>query len=49
MEVCQVFVICEDLDGKGRTMEVVPPGFQGVDDGKELSVIDVVIAFRWNE
>ena len=49
MEVYQVFVVCEDLDGEGRTMEVVSPRLQGVDDSKEFSVIDVVIVFYWDE
>ena len=49
MEVYQVLVICEDLDREGGTMEIMSPGFQGVDDGKELSVIDVIIAFCWDE
>ena len=26
-EVCEIFVISEDLDGEWRTMEVLPPGF----------------------
>ena len=49
MEVCQVLVICEDLDRKGGSMEVVSPGLQDVDDGEELSVIDIVISFCWDE
>ena len=48
-EVRQVFVICEDLDGKWGSMEVVPPGFQGMDDGEELLVIDVIILFCGDE
>ena len=42
-EVCQVLVICKDLDRKRGTMEVMPPGLQGVDDGEEFPVIDVVV------
>ena len=48
-EVCQVLVICEDLDGEGGSMEVVPPGFQGTDDCKELSVVNVIVSFGWDE
>ena len=44
-EVCQVFVVCKDLDGEGKYVKVVPPGLQGMDDSKELPVIDVVISF----
>ena len=29
MEVHQVLVICKDLDGKGGSVEVMPPGLQG--------------------
>ena len=45
MEVCQILVVCKDLDGERGTMEIVSPGFQSVDDCKELSVIDVVVLF----
>ena len=48
-EVRQVLVICEDLDRKWGSMEVVPPGFQGMDNCEEFSVIDVIILFCWNE
>ena len=34
IEVCQVLVICKDLDGEGGAMEVVSPALQGVDDGE---------------
>ena len=27
MEVCQVLVICKDLDGEEGTVEIMPPGF----------------------
>ena len=47
--VCQVLVVSEDLDGEGGTMEIMSPGFQGTNDGKELSVVDVVVAFCWDE
>ena len=49
VEVCQVFVVCKDLDGEGRSVEVVPSGLQGTDDGKELPVVDVVISFCWDK
>ena len=48
-EVRQVLVICEDLDGERGSMEIVSPGFQGADDGKELSVVDVVVSFGWDK
>ena len=48
-EVCEIFVIGEDLDWERRSVEVVSPRFQGADDGKEFSVIDVVVSFCWRE
>ena len=48
-EIRQVLVVSEDLDGEGGAMEVMPPGLQGMDDCEELSVVDIVVAFRRNE
>ena len=48
-EVCQAFVICKDLNGERRTMEVMPLGLQGVDDGKEVLVIDIIVLFCQNK
>ena len=45
MEIHQVFMVYEDLDGEERSVEVMSPRFQGTDDGKELSVVDVVVSF----
>ena len=42
-EVHQVLVVDEDLDGEGRSVEVMSPGLQGMNNGKELPVIDVII------
>ena len=44
-EVHQVLVISKHLDGKGGAVEVMPPGLQGADDGKEFLVIDIIILF----
>ena len=44
-EVCQVLVVRKDLDGEGGSMEVVSPGLQGMDDGKEFSVVDIIVLF----
>ena len=49
MEVHQVLVVGKDLDGERGSMEVVPPGFQGMDDCEELSVIDIVIMLCRNK
>ena len=45
LEINEVFVISEDLHWEGRTMEIVSPIFQGMDDGEEFSVIDIVVLF----
>ena len=42
-------MISENLDGEGGTMEVVSPGFEGMDDCQEFSIIDIVILFCWRE
>ena len=38
-------MVGEDLDREGGAMEVVAPSFQGANDGKKLTVVDVVIPF----
>ena len=49
VEVRQVFVIGEDLDGEGGTMEVMSPGFEGTDDSQEFSVVNIIVPFCWGE
>ena len=49
MEVCQVLVTCKDLDGEGGSMEVMLPGLQGMDNGEELLVVDIIVAFCWDK
>ena len=49
MEVHQILVVSEDLNGKGRSVKVVPSGLQGMDDGKELLVIDIIVLFCRDE
>jgi len=48
-EVGEVFVVGKDLDGEGRAMEVVSPGFKGMDDSEEFAVIDIIVSFRLRE
>ena len=36
-------MISEDSNRKWGTMKILSPGFQGLDDHKEFSVIDIVI------
>ena len=44
-EIHEVFVVGEDLYREGGAVEIVAPGLQGANNGKELSVINVVITF----
>ena len=44
-KVGEVFVISEDLYGEWEPVEVVSPGFQGTNDSKEFSVVDVIVPF----
>ena len=48
-EVCQVLVVCKDLDGEGGSVKIVSPGFQSVDDCEEFSVVDVIVSFSRDE
>ena len=48
-EVSEVFVVGEDLYREWGSVEVVSPGFQGSNDSKEFSVIDVIVSFCWGE
>ena len=43
MDIGQVFVVSEDLDGEEGTMKVVLPSFEGMDDGREFMVIYVIV------
>ena len=45
-EIGQILVVSENLHRKGGAVEVVAPRLQGANDGKEFSVINVVVAFR---
>ena len=49
MEVSEVLVVCENLYRERRAVEVVTPGFQGMDDREEFSVIDVIVSFSRRE
>ena len=48
-EVRQVLVICKDLDGKQGSVEIMSPGFQSTDNGKELPVVDIVVPLCGDE
>ena len=48
-EIGKVLVVSEDLHRKGGAMKIVAPGFQGTDNSKEFSVVDVVVPLSGGE
>ena len=48
IEVHQVLVVSEDLDGEGGSVEVMSPELQGMDDCEKFSVVNVVVMFGWD-
>ena len=49
MEVGKVFVVSEDLHRERGAMEVVVPGFQGVNNGEKFAIIDIIVPFGGGE
>ena len=45
VKIDQVFVVSEDLDGKGEAMKVMLSSFESADNSKEFTVIDVIFTF----
>jgi hypothetical protein len=41
----KILVIGEYYDGMRVSFKIVPPCFQGMDDGKEFLIIDLVVSF----
>ena len=48
-EISKIFMVGEDLHREGGTMKIVTPGFQGVNDGEKLAIVDIVISFGGGE
>ena len=44
-EISQILVIGEKGDGVFSLLEVVSPVIEGVDDGEQFAIIDIVILF----
>ena len=42
-------MISENLDGERGAMEVMSPGFEGMDNCQEFTVIDIIILFCWGK
>ena len=48
-DVGEILVISEKLNRKRGTMKAMSPRFQGMDNGKEFAVIDVIVPLRGRE
>ena len=46
-KVLKVFVVGKDLDAMAGAFQVVAPVLEGLYNGEEFLVVDVVVAFRW--
>ena len=44
-EIGKVFVVSENLYREQGSVEVVSPGFQGPDDSKGISVVNIIVSF----
>ena len=42
-EILEMFVISDNIHWGGRALQVVSPGFEGLEDSKELLVMHVVV------
>ena len=49
VEIGKVLVVSEDLHREGGAMKIVAPGFQGADNSKEFSVVDIVVPLGGGE
>ena len=49
VEIGKVLVVSEDLHWEGGAMKIVAPGFQGTDNSKEFSVVDIVVPLSRGE
>ena len=48
-EVGEVLVVGKDLNWERGSSQIMVPSFQGVDNSKEFSIIDIVISFGWEK
>ena len=49
LEVGQVLIVCEDRDKMWGALQVLFPFTESKDDGKKLSIIDVIVVFHCRE
>jgi len=48
-KILKVFMIRNNIDGIGRTFQIVPPNFESFKDGKQFLVMCVVVQLRHSE
>ena len=48
-KILKVLIICNNVDGIGRTFQIVPPNFESFKDGKQFLVMCVVVQLRHSE
>ena len=44
-EVLKILMVGEDFDSVTGAFQIVSPVLEGIDDGKEFLVMDVIVAF----
>jgi len=42
-KILKVLMICNNIDGIGRTFQIVPPNFESFKDGKQFFVMCIVV------
>ena len=48
-EILKVFMICNNVDGIGRTFQIVPPNLESFKDGKQFLVMYVIVQLCYSE
>ena len=48
-EILQVLVVGDHIDQRGRTLEVVSPVLEGLEDGQELLVMGIIVQLRGSQ
>ena len=49
LDVREILVVCDNRNGVWGALEVLFPFRKGKNDGKEFSVINVIVMFHWGE
>ena len=48
-KILKVLMICNNVDGVGRTFQIVPPDLESFKDGKQFLVMCVIVQLRRSE